>query len=59
MPPDSRQRSGRLIEGVVFQLDELVTDYLNMLGHADKAKGEQTIKDTVAAHPVLKRLFNL
>lgn len=58
-PPDGRHIHGQKIEGLVHGLDTLVTEYLNMLSLADKAKGEQKVLDTFLAHSVLVRVLKL
>ena len=59
MPPDGRQEHGARIEGLVHGLDTLVTEYLNMLSVADKAKGEQKVRDTFRAYSVLVTVLKL
>ena len=57
-PPDGREVVGQRIEGQVHGLDQLVTDYLNMLSIADRAAGEQKVRDAIRAYPVLARVLH-
>jgi hypothetical protein len=57
LPDDGRAVAGRRIEGLVFALDELVTDYLNMLSLADRPQGEAKVREAFKAHPVIHRVL--
>lgn len=57
LPPDGRQEIGRRIEALVCGLDQLVTDYLNMLSLKDRPAAEKKVRDVVGEYPVLVKLF--
>lgn len=59
LPPDGRQEHGQRIEGLVHGLSSLVTEYLNMLSLADRPKGEEKVRDTFRAYPVLVKTLEM
>ena len=59
LPPDGREVIGRKIEGLAYHLNEMVTDYLNMLSVADTLRGEQKVRETVLQHPLLARVLKV
>lgn len=58
-PHDGRGLIERQIEAQVHGLNELVTDYLNMVSLANKAAAEAKVRDLMRAHPVLQVLLKL
>ena len=59
LPPDGRQEVGQRIEALVYGLETLVTQYLNMLSVADRPQGIAKVRSAFTASDVLSQVLGI